>query len=568
MAQSFGEMLGWVPHSKSLGDSLSRAFGYARAQSHQEVDLEHLLLALTADPDATAIMEVCGITTDAINVDVSKLLENLEEGEGGDPDVSQALVKIMEYAVAAARQSKRREVNGAIVLAAIVGEGKSSAAELLCHHGLTFEAAIRALQSATVKARMQDNAARQLDREKEPRRPAAAGASTDEILATARERVSQRGAQAVAKSRARGDSQGEAEQSDDSVLDVDRKADVSAARDQEVTEAAPDKGQSAPAGGHEADAAVDAGSRAEDGSVSSGDSPAREPAAPDAAAGWAPSLPGLSGRLAKKRQRGPLPPPLPPAPSVQSEQANVQGRRRAASEPPWQDGEANQVETLPPEATARMQAEPRRGQARAESFDQPYPSEVPLEPAGRVRTSFDPGELLENIPRRMRVGIAETIEIRVARTGIAGADQGMAGPGSVQRHDIVVTKAMAVRLRAPEGGFAIEAAMPETQWINNVLGIYGDDYASWRFVVTPQIAGRWRLQLIVSARTVGGDGLMAETAMPDQVIEVRVRTNYAKVASKWLGWIAAAVVGGLLARFGEGMWSIAAPVFRAFLDVG
>ena len=46
--------------------------------------------------------------------------------------------------------------------------------------------------------------------------------------------------------------------------------------------------------------------------------------------------------------------------------------------------------------------------------------------------------------------------------------------------------------------------------------------------------------------------LAAETALPDQVITVRVRTNYAKVAGRWVGWGVAAVVGGLLAKFGEG----------------
>ena len=51
---------------------------------------------------------------------------------------------------------------------------------------------------------------------------------------------------------------------------------------------------------------------------------------------------------------------------------------------------------------------------------------------------------------------------------------------------------------------------------------------------------------------MSADGLAAETALPDQVITVRVRTNYAKAARRWIGWGAAAVVGGLLAKFGEG----------------
>jgi hypothetical protein len=74
--------------------------------------------------------------------------------------------------------------------------------------------------------------------------------------------------------------------------------------------------------------------------------------------------------------------------------------------------------------------------------------------------------------------------------------------------------------------------------------------------VTPRDRGRKRLQLIISARTVSADGLAAETALPDQVITVRVRTNYAKAARRWIGWGGAAIVGGLLAKFGEGAFSM------------
>ena len=51
---------------------------------------------------------------------------------------------------------------------------------------------------------------------------------------------------------------------------------------------------------------------------------------------------------------------------------------------------------------------------------------------------------------------------------------------------------MSVRLRAPEGGFWIEMASPETQWIENTLGLLSDDYASWRWIVTPQRRGLGR----------------------------------------------------------------------------
>lgn len=149
----------------------------------------------------------------------------------------------------------------------------------------------------------------------------------------------------------------------------------------------------------------------------------------------------------------------------------------------------------------------------------------------------------------MRSWVPRKVEVRIARSEIANVGSGMAG--TPQRHELGVTRAMSVRLRAPDGGFFIETGSPETQWIENPLGVLADDFASWRWTVTPTRRGKARLQLIVSARTVGSDGLAAETALPDQIIDVSVSVNYGRLAKTWGGWVAAAIVGGLLAKFGE-----------------
>jgi hypothetical protein len=151
----------------------------------------------------------------------------------------------------------------------------------------------------------------------------------------------------------------------------------------------------------------------------------------------------------------------------------------------------------------------------------------------------------------MRVAKPVAVEARIARADVKALAEGLQGSGAAFRHEVVVTKAMSVRLRAPEGGFSIENRSPETQWIENVLGLANDDFASWRWTVTPRDRGRHQLQLIVSARTVGADGVTAETALPDQVVDVKVAINYARSAGRWVGWISAAVIGGLLAKFGE-----------------
>ncbi len=45
--------------------------------------------------------------------------------------------------------------------------------------------------------------------------------------------------------------------------------------------------------------------------------------------------------------------------------------------------------------------------------------------------------------------------------------------------------------------------------------------------------------------------MTAETALPDQVIDVKVGINYGHSMRRWMGWTLAAIIGGLLARFGE-----------------
>ncbi len=75
-------------------------------------------------------------------------------------------------------------------------------------------------------------------------------------------------------------------------------------------------------------------------------------------------------------------------------------------------------------------------------------------------------------------------------------------------------------------------------------------------MITAKERGKKRLQLVVSARTVDHEGLAAETALPDKVIDVRVSINYARTAKMWTGWITAAVLGGVLARFGDQAYDV------------
>mgnify|MGYP002378519566 CR=1 FL=1 len=133
--------LGRIPMSANLAATLQRATEYARAQSHLEVTLEHLLLALIEDPDAGLVLAASSVDAARIAGDVSSHIGRIEEraaqGDAVQLSVSADLRRILEAAAAAAHQGRRRDINGAIVLAAIVGDAKSTAAHLLSAHGLT-----------------------------------------------------------------------------------------------------------------------------------------------------------------------------------------------------------------------------------------------------------------------------------------------------------------------------------------------------------------------------------------------------------------------------------------------
>ena len=168
-----------ISMSAGLATTVSRAVDYARSQGHQDVLLEHMLMALCDDPDAALVLAASNIDVTRLRADVADYLAGVERrvaphGQTFDPVVSTDLLRILEAAAAAARGGKRREINGAIVLAAIIGDGKSPAAHFMRAQGLTFEGAIRALQTSR-----QTTAPGSGDRRRHPRQRAGARAGAD-----------------------------------------------------------------------------------------------------------------------------------------------------------------------------------------------------------------------------------------------------------------------------------------------------------------------------------------------------------------------------------------------------
>jgi hypothetical protein len=145
----------------------------------------------------------------------------------------------------------------------------------------------------------------------------------------------------------------------------------------------------------------------------------------------------------------------------------------------------------------------------------------------------------------MRAETAERIEVRISREDTQKLIRGMEGRGEPTRHEVTLTQTMSVALRAPDGGFTIEPISPETQWIFDRPD-NAETYGRWRWVVTPHSAGERRLQLLVASRSVGQNGLVGDSALPDQIITVRVRVNYLRAIGRGLRWLVVLVAGGIL----------------------
>jgi hypothetical protein len=166
----------------------------------------------------------------------------------------------------------------------------------------------------------------------------------------------------------------------------------------------------------------------------------------------------------------------------------------------------------------------------------------------------------------MKMGLPVSAQVRISRDRIDGLIALlMKGRGGGHRPDALITRALSVRLRAPDGGFSIEATSPETQWVESTPGLHQDEHVTWQWTVVPQRRGRGRLVLVVAARTVGHDGIAAETAPPDRVIEVVVTGGRLRRLARWTGLLAALVLGAIIGRFGSELWALGAAIIRRIM---
>lgn len=597
MTAMVAEDLAQIPMSPFLAASLERAANYAEEQAHREVTLEHVLLALTEDPEASVILRTSDIEIERLQSDVSNYLGNVDDRQNPNDarpvSTSQDLQHILVAAAEAAKQGQRREINGAILLAAIIGDGSSPAAHMLRAQGLTFEAVIAVLRGTSMPAEpapgndgggaatqpashsgQETMPAEAVDQAPAPRPVAVdegtANVPAEDVLAAARARVDKRqlpdASAPVVSPSAEPQWEPVVEQASERFgSDNDLTSDDSLFEDEEISDEAME-------GGAPVAPPPEAPQRRQAEPQTPLPAAQPQPAAASASQ-WAP--PHAPGRADERAGQPPrlqrVPPPLPPdaglkpprsqaapaPPSPAQQPRNTNGRPGPDGFPPnaAQMGGSSLPDPQRPQHVPPWVGE--TGQTRGPGQPPaavPHPAQSGRPMARSTKIRVETGQMVENIPRKMKAGVSQLVEVRIARANVKALADGLQGGGAAYKHEAMITKAMSVKLRAPDGGFWVEAASPETQWIENVLGVMTDDFASWRWTVTPKASGQKKLQLVVSARTVGSDGLAAETALPDQIFDVRVGINYKKSTKRLAGWLAAAVFGGLLAQFGEAMF--------------
>ena len=121
--------------SKNLEQTLHRALGLAKDYGHEYATLEHLLLALTQDVDASPIMRGCGVNlnelqdamVDFIENDLSALaIENIDEAKP-----TAGFQRVIHRAAIHVQSAGKTEVSGANVLVALFSERESHAVYFL-----------------------------------------------------------------------------------------------------------------------------------------------------------------------------------------------------------------------------------------------------------------------------------------------------------------------------------------------------------------------------------------------------------------------------------------------------
>ncbi|HWK12854.1 MAG TPA: ATP-dependent Clp protease ATP-binding subunit ClpA [Rhizobiaceae bacterium] len=141
--------------SQGLERALHQALTLANERHHEYATLEHLLLALIDDNDASAVMRACNVDIDDLRRTVltyiDSELDNLVTGYDEDSKPTAGFQRVIQRAVIHVQSSGRDEVSGANVLVAIFAERESHAAYFLQEQQMTRYDAVNYISHGIAK---------------------------------------------------------------------------------------------------------------------------------------------------------------------------------------------------------------------------------------------------------------------------------------------------------------------------------------------------------------------------------------------------------------------------------
>ncbi len=177
--------------SRNLEQTLHRALAFAAERRHEYATLEHLLLSLSEDSDAAAVLKACAVDIDKLRRDLTEFLDKdlagLVTDRGGDPKPTAGFQRVVQRAAIHVQSSGRDEVTGANVLVALFSERESHAVYYLQQQDMTRLDAVNYISHGIAKVPG-----------KSERRPVQGSASHDDEGSGREEKSSRRGQEALA----------------------------------------------------------------------------------------------------------------------------------------------------------------------------------------------------------------------------------------------------------------------------------------------------------------------------------------------------------------------------------
>jgi ATP-dependent Clp protease ATP-binding subunit ClpA len=129
-----------VPFAPETLETIQRAFRLASERRHDTVGLEHLLYAITDEPQARGLLATCGVNFDTLRQQVNDVLTKaftpVPSSASVEPEPSVAFDRVVQQAVVHAAVSSAKHVDTGSLLVFMLQEEESHAAYFLQSQGL------------------------------------------------------------------------------------------------------------------------------------------------------------------------------------------------------------------------------------------------------------------------------------------------------------------------------------------------------------------------------------------------------------------------------------------------